>query len=45
MNRFTTEKLHLTPRSSDELQDMLTNFEQKWQTKARRAIDDSRGRS
>lgn len=37
MDRFTTEKLHLTPRSSDELHSVLSNFELKWQNKARRA--------
>jgi hypothetical protein len=41
MDRFTTEKLHLNPRSDAELQNVLNNFEQKWQAKARRAYDDS----
>jgi hypothetical protein len=45
MDQFITEKLHLTPRSQEELQDMLSNFEQKWQTKARRVYDDGRSRT
>jgi hypothetical protein len=45
MDRFTTEKLHLTPRSHDQLHDVLSGFEQKWQAKARRAYDDTMSRS
>jgi len=42
MDRIITEKLHLTPRSDDELHSVLSNFELKWQNKARRAIQDDR---
>ncbi|HSX05651.1 MAG TPA: hypothetical protein VLF69_04240 [Candidatus Saccharimonadales bacterium] len=42
MDRFTAQKLHLTPRSDDELHSVLNNFELKWQTKARRALKDER---
>jgi len=37
MDRFTTEKLHLNPRSDDELHTAISNFEQKWEAKARHA--------
>jgi len=36
MDRFTRDKLHLNPRSEQELHDALTNFELKWQQKAQR---------
>lgn len=42
MDRFTRDKLHLNPRSETELHTVLSNFELKWQQKARRAYDDGR---
>lgn len=36
MDDFTTRKLNLTPRTSNELHSVLTSFELKWQNKARR---------
>ena len=36
MDRFTMNKLNLTPRSDEELHSALTGFELKWQNKARR---------
>ena len=41
MDRFTQDKLNLNPRSDEELRDVLTGFERKWQDKARRHIGDS----
>lgn len=43
MDKFTVDKLHLTPRSDDELHSVLSNFELKWQNKVRhvRPDDDS----
>jgi hypothetical protein len=40
MDRFTKQKLHLTPRSDEELHSVLSNFELKWQSKARRTNDE-----
>jgi|GEM_PF-1710085 len=43
MDRYTMQsiqKLGITQRSDEELHSALTNFELKWQTKARRAYDD-----
>lgn len=40
MDRFTMDKLHLTPRSDEELHSVLTSFELKWQNKARRHLQD-----
>jgi len=45
MDRFTKEKLHLTPRSDEELHSTLSNFELKWQNKARRVQDERISRS
>jgi hypothetical protein len=42
MERFVRDKLHLNPRSEDELHTVLSNFELKWQQKARRVYDDQR---
>jgi hypothetical protein len=42
MDRFIRDKLHLNPRSEQELHSVLSNFELKWQNKARRATDDER---
>ena len=43
MDRFTMNKLNLTPRSDEELHSALTSFELKWQNKAaRRALGDER---
>lgn len=36
MDRFTQDKLHLNPRTKAELRGVVTNFELKWQDKARR---------
>jgi len=36
MDEFTARKLNLTPRSDEELHSVLTGFELKWQSKARR---------
>jgi hypothetical protein len=33
--QIAQDKLNLTPRSHQELQGVLTSFEQKWQNKAR----------
>lgn len=41
MDRFTQDKLNINPRSDEELRDVLTTFEQKWQNKARRHLGDS----
>jgi hypothetical protein len=43
MDRFTKDKLHLNPRSNEELHTVLTNFERKWQSKVRRIQDDRMG--
>ncbi len=40
MDRFTVNKLNLTPRSEEELHSVLTSFELKWQNKARHTQDD-----
>jgi hypothetical protein len=40
MERFIRDKLHLNPRSEAELHSVLTNFELKWQNKARRVQDE-----
>jgi hypothetical protein len=40
MDGFTRDKLHLTPRSEEELHSVLSNFELKWQHKARRMQDE-----
>jgi hypothetical protein len=40
MNQWTEEKLHLNPRSDDDLRGVLAGFEQKWQKKLRRQIAD-----
>jgi hypothetical protein len=42
MNRFTKDKLNLNPRSDDELHSAVTNFELKWESKARRALGEDR---
>jgi hypothetical protein len=42
MKRFTRDKLNLKPRSEEELHSALTNFEMKWEHKARRVLDDER---
>jgi hypothetical protein len=42
MDRFTQNKLNLTPRSDEELRGVLTSFELKWQNKARRQLNDNR---
>jgi hypothetical protein len=39
MDRFTKDKLNLGPRSDEELHSVLSNFELKWQHKARRVQD------
>ncbi|HSX30584.1 MAG TPA: hypothetical protein VLE99_01585 [Candidatus Saccharimonadales bacterium] len=41
MDRITTSKLNLAPRSDEELHSVLTGFELKWQNKARRLQGDS----
>jgi len=41
MDRFTQDKLNINPRSDEELRDVLTSFERKWQNKARHHIGDS----
>jgi hypothetical protein len=40
MDRFTQDKLNINPRSNEELRDVLTSFERKWQNKARRHLGD-----
>jgi hypothetical protein len=42
MDRYTTRKLNLSPRSDEELHSVLTGFELKWQNKARRVRGDER---
>lgn len=42
MNLFTVDKLNLSPRSEQELHSALSNFELKWQDKARRASGQER---
>jgi hypothetical protein len=42
MKRFTRDRLNLNPRSEEELHSALTNFEMKWEHKARRALGDER---
>jgi hypothetical protein len=44
MDRFTRAKLHLTPRSDEELHNVLTNFELKWRSKAQRLQDEQASR-
>ncbi len=41
-DEFTMNKLNLGPRSDAELHSALTNFELKWQHKARRLDGDER---
>jgi hypothetical protein len=36
MDRFTQDKLNLTPRSEAELRSVVNHLELKWQQKARR---------
>lgn len=36
MDKLAIDKLHLTPRSTEELHTVLSNFEMKWQNKASR---------
>ncbi|HEY4161271.1 MAG TPA: hypothetical protein VGM08_04370 [Candidatus Saccharimonadales bacterium] len=38
MDRRTQEELNLNPRSDEELRDVITSFERKWQTKARHQL-------
>jgi len=45
MDRFIRQKLHLNPRSDEELQTVLTNFELKWRSKAQRLQDEPASRS
>ena len=42
MDRFTKDKLNLNPRSDEELHSALTNFEMKWEHKARRVLGTER---
>jgi hypothetical protein len=42
MDRFTTNKLNLAPRSEEQLHSVLSSFELKWQQKARRMQQDER---
>jgi hypothetical protein len=42
MDRFTQDSLNLNPRSDEELHSALTNFELKWENKARRALGSDR---
>ena len=42
MDRYTRDKLNLNPKSEEELHAALTNFELKWQNKARMVRDDER---
>jgi hypothetical protein len=42
MDEFTTRKLNIAPRSDEELHSVLTSFELKWQSKARRMSQDER---
>ncbi|HUB93701.1 MAG TPA: hypothetical protein VMB52_04310 [Verrucomicrobiae bacterium] len=35
MDYFTQSKLNLNPRTGEELRGVVTNFERKWQIKAR----------
>ena len=36
MDRFTQDKLNLSPRTDAELQGVLASFEHKWQNKVQR---------
>lgn len=40
--RFAQDKLNLNPRSDEELRGVVTNFELKWQNKARRHLQGER---
>jgi hypothetical protein len=42
MDKFAVDKLHLGPRSQDELHSALQNFELKWHKKATRLGSDER---
>ncbi len=42
MDRNTRNKLNLHPKSTDELHSALSNFELKWQNKARQVGEDNR---
>lgn len=42
MDHYTLNKLHLQPKSDEELHAALGNFEVKWQHKARRLRDHER---
>jgi hypothetical protein len=42
MDRFAMDKLHITPKTDFELHRALSNFELKWEQKARRALKDDR---
>ncbi len=37
-DELAARKLHLTPRTNQELHSVLTSFELKWQDKARRVL-------
>lgn len=41
MDRFTRDKLNLNPRSDEEIHQVLSNFEMKWEKK-RNMQDDPR---
>jgi len=40
MDRTLLDKLDITPRSGQELRAVVDGFEQKWERKVRRAIDE-----
>lgn len=40
MDQWTQDKLHLSPRSNEDLRGVVAGFEQKWQKKVMRQIVD-----
>ena len=42
MDKSAIDRLHLTPRSSEELHAVLSGFETKWQNKADRLVEEGR---
>lgn len=42
MDRNAINKLHLNPKSDEEIHAALSNFEMKWQNKAQRMRGDGR---